>query len=167
MNANTEKRFWARVQMGLFCWDWLGALSQGYGHQEVAGSRTKAHRLSWVIHFGPIPDGLCVLHRCDNPRCVNPAHLFLGTQADNIQDMMAKDRGRWPVRSGEDANNARLTAAQVRTIRERVAAGETRGSLARELGVHKTTVAKIVSGKLWATVPMAATQNSGKKKGGK
>jgi hypothetical protein len=90
-------RFWARVQKSDGCWEWTGAVNSrngGYGVIGISGSRklTVTHRLSWEIHHGPIPDGLWVLHRCDNRKCCNPEHLFLGTHADNMRDMTAKGR---------------------------------------------------------------------------
>jgi hypothetical protein len=95
--ADPAARFWAKVQRGEGCWEWQGANNgKGYGCFGKEGSRPYyAHRFSWELHAGPIPDGLFVLHRCDNRRCVNPEHLFLGTQGDNMRDMIAKGRGRW------------------------------------------------------------------------
>ena len=77
------------------CWVWLlSTIPQGYGHFKVAGKTRRAHRVVWEEFKGPIPERLKVLHTCDNPSCVNPEHLFLGTQADNMQDMKQKGRGR-------------------------------------------------------------------------
>lgn len=94
-----EDRFWPRVQKTDGCWLWTGPKNQfGYGHMNSGryhGNVRSSHRVSWLIHFGPIPPGLFVLHRCDNPPCVRPDHLFLGTQSDNLADMRAK--GRWPA----------------------------------------------------------------------
>lgn len=96
---------------------------------------------------GPIPDGLHVLHHCDNPPCVNPAHLFLGTNADNVADKTAKGRGRGG--RGEAHRNAKLTADQVREIRELAASGLTQREIAARYGVRHTAIGKILRGERW------------------
>ncbi len=93
----TDTEFWSRVLTGSVdeCWPWLGArMTNGYGKLTYGGWNVSAHRLSYVLAFGPIPEGMCILHKCDNPRCVNPAHLRAGTQLENMQDMHAKGRAR-------------------------------------------------------------------------
>lgn len=87
------RRFWARVSKSASCWLWTGARApNGYGHILARGVIVAVHRLSWEVHAGPIPDGLCVLHRCDIRHCVRPDHLFLGTHRDNSADMIRKGR---------------------------------------------------------------------------
>jgi HNH endonuclease len=91
------ERFWEKVEKTDDCWLWLGNLNgNGYGYTKLeAPSRRNelAHRISWTLHFGPIPEGLFVCHHCDTPPCVRPDHLFLGTHSDNMKDMWRKDRG--------------------------------------------------------------------------
>lgn len=90
----TKQRFMSRVSPEALtgCWLWTGAMQHGYGKIRVVMKDVRAHRASWEIHNGPIPDGMCVLHKCDTPLCVNPAHLFLGTQQENIADKQSKGR---------------------------------------------------------------------------
>ena len=89
-----EKRFWSKVKKTDYCWNWIASeAGNHYGGFKFRGQTTKANRVSWILHFGEIPKGMCILHKCDNKKCVNPDHLFLGTFADNNLDMMKK--GRW------------------------------------------------------------------------
>lgn len=145
-------RFWAKVATGDAgsCWEWQGCRQRmGYGSVGV-GSRidgtkrtTLAHRLAWELAHGPIPDGAKVLHRCDNRPCCNPSHLFLGTQAENVADMIAKERKR--VARGPAHPSFKLTDEAKQTIRERYAAGGVRQQrLADEFHVDQTTISKVV-----------------------
>jgi hypothetical protein len=94
------ERFWERVKKGAGCWLWTGyRMPNGYGRMGAGGwskngGSLLAHRVSYELHKGSIPDGICVMHSCDNPRCVNPAHLSLGSQADNMADKARKGRAR-------------------------------------------------------------------------
>lgn len=131
------------------CWLWLGATNgNGYGTFKWSASESRlAHRASWEIHRGPVPDGRHVLHRCDVRACVNPAHLFLGTNDDNVADRVAK--GRNAPAAGEMNGRAKLTAEDVRMIR---ASGESVTALARKFGVAIPTVSQARSGRNWRTL---------------
>lgn len=110
-----EKRFWAAVLKTNTCWLWQNVLDKdGYGKINYPGPKggyERAHRYSWELHYGPVPEGMQVLHNCDNPPCVNPAHLFLGTNADNVADRISKGRNRKP--SINLAEVARFSAKEV------------------------------------------------------
>jgi hypothetical protein len=159
-----DERFWSLVDRHgpNGCWEWQGATT-GFGHGTywIRGSKSEnegrkaCHRYSWELLRGPIPDGLWVLHRCDNPRCVNPNHLFLGTCKDNNQDMWRK--GRHPVTiymaHGEENPNSKLTARQVHEIRVAYVPRKVSLSmLASRYGVAKSTVRRIVQGEAWRHV---------------
>lgn len=153
-------RFWAKVrpEPGDRCWLWSGGTCRGYG---ILSDRTRpggkkatyAHRFSREIAYGPIPDALCVLHRCDVRNCVNPAHLFLGTRDDNNKDRMRKGRGGSHLIAGEFNKNSKLTETQVREIRERRASGATTVALAAEYGVTTPLISYIVKRRIWKHVP--------------
>lgn len=151
--GSLEDRFWNRVEKtDDGCWLWNGSRTErGYGR--IGGSDKKvllAHRLSWKIHFGE-PRGLCVLHRCDNPPCVNPDHLFLGTVLENNEDMREKGRGtRPPYHSGESHPRAKLTLEEVLQIRSSYSPRKvTRSQLADRFGVSEGTIKAILSRRNW------------------
>lgn len=149
--------FWAKVSKadGDSCWGWTGALiSTGYGLISVRGELTLAHRYSYTVNVSPIPDGLHVLHRCDNPKCVRPDHLFLGTNNDNIADRVAKGRGRGPRPglAGEKNRNAKLTADAVRRMRILAASGVSHLAISKQFSVSRTTANRIINRKSWASV---------------
>lgn len=144
-------QFWSYVSKGDGCWLWTSALdAHGYGmyRLEAGKSMRRAHRLAWEIINGPIPAELVVCHRCDNPPCVRPDHLFLGTQRDNMHDCVTK--GRMP--RGEQRHSAKLTEDQVRSIRALRQAGQSRRSVARTFEVSSRTVLAIESGSKWSWV---------------
>ena len=147
-----NNRFWSHVDKSGDCWIWTGRRDPcGYGRYHT-GSEHLAHRLSWTWCRGLIPDKMYVLHRCDNPPCVNPEHLFIGTQSDNMIDGITKGRVRLPPQDGEQNHQAKLTAALVEKIRVRYAAG---GVLQRQLAVEYglTSVSAILTGDEWPTAP--------------
>lgn len=147
-------RLWGRVNTAGpdECWLWTGGTKRGYGALRLSDQTVEyAHRLSWMLNNGPIPKGMDVLHRCDTPRCVNPQHMFLGTQQDNVKDMDQKGR-RNPVR-GERGGRARLTEAQVIEIRLLYANTDTTyHKLGCLFGVDFNTIQAIVSRRNWAHV---------------
>lgn len=128
------------------CWEWQGSRDEhGYGYLRSI----RAHRLSFELHCGPIPDGMGVLHRCDNRACVNPAHLFLGTQEDNNLDMVSKGRHM----HGERVPGHKLSSKDVPTIRRLYAAGgSSYSSLSLLFGVSKSAIQDIVERKTWKQV---------------
>lgn len=148
-SAEEQKRFWSKVEKTDGCWIWRACLNNmGYGQVRARGIAHLAHRVSWELANGSIPDGLLVLHRCDNPPCVNPKHLSLGTARDNSDDRETKGRGRPP--RGERCARAVLTIEKVRAIRARAA--EDRGVLAAEFGVGRRTINQIIARVRWAHV---------------
>lgn len=152
-----EVRFWRYVspEPNTGCWLWTGSsTSAGYGNinlRYIGNDRASvgyAHRLSWSMVNGPIPEGMYICHRCDNPACVNPDHLFLGTPEDNALDCSAKGRGNFntnPPRIG----NPKLSPEQVIEIRRTVGRHV---DLARRFGVLPVTIRKIRSGETWRGV---------------
>ena len=149
-------RFWAKVLRGPGCWEWTGNRSyQNYGRLLIVGTMRKAfaHRVSWEIHHGPIPDGMFVCHRCDNPPCVRPDHLFLGTHQDNMDDRTAKGRHVAVSMPGETNPSAKLSLEQVREIRR--TATRRRGeqmAMARAYGVSGVLIGKVIRQEIWRDV---------------
>jgi hypothetical protein len=146
-------RFWSKIDVrGVDeCWEWKGAkTTDGYGQLHTIGRRgkqIKAHRFSYELHIGPIPDNMCVCHSCDNPGCVNPRHFFLGSNLDNIQDRNHKGR----TMHGEEHWNARLTKADVQAIRDNYRPhkhGE-RPRLSQKYHVSEGTISDIIGNRSW------------------
>jgi hypothetical protein len=179
---NTPETFWSRIDKNgpNGCWLWTGSKTRGgYGALRYQKKRYRAARLAWELTHGPIPDGLCVLHNCpggDNPACANPAHLWLGTNAENSADMVRKGRAATGGRNGSRTHPermavgsrhwtnlypdrahrherhpmAKLTWIKVRAIRLRYAQGGiTQASLAKEYGVSQRNIHSIIRGETW------------------
>lgn len=144
----SQQKFWNKVRRTMGCWIWQGAILQsGYGCHSTDGKLWRAHRLSYILVKGSIPQGLNVLHKCDNPRCVNPSHLFLGNQSDNLFDSIAKGRNG----GGENHRYAKLTNGKVKLIR-RLTGTLSQRTLAKMFGVHRTTLRSVQRGETWRHV---------------
>ena len=151
MDAATK--FFKRILKTDSCWIWLGSkTAAGYGRFYIGnGVIVYAHRYSYELSVAHISSGLHVLHRCDNPSCVRPEHLFIGTHKDNMEDMAKKHRYTLPNTRGELHGSVKLNWDKVRAIRNRKTAGESCVDLANEFGVGPATIWKICRGKLWAS----------------
>lgn len=150
-NNLINQRFWKKVQKTNSCWLFTGGLARGYGHFSYEDKPIKAHRFSWIIHFGAIPKNKLVCHKCDIRNCVNPDHLFLGTQRDNIQDMIQKGRIN---RAGENGHNSRLTQKQVDNLRSlRLSQKLTYQKLGELFGISLMHAYRIVNFIRWKVQP--------------
>lgn len=153
LRAHEERRFWSKVDKrgDGECWEWVGGSSDkdGYGvfYRSEPRGNVRSHRYSWQLAHRD-PGDLLLLHTCDNRKCCNPGHLFLGTHQDNQADKVAKQRQA----RGEQTGHAKLNAEKVRAIRARLAAGVPRKVVADEFGIAQSGVAKIASGESWRHV---------------
>ena len=141
-----EQRFWAKVDKTVNCWNWTaGTDAFGYGELSINRKKWRAHRRAWVMVNGAIPNGVCVLHRCDNPACVKPEHLFLGNRLNNAQDRKAK--GRNGDKRGVKNPTSKLTEAQVMSIRK-----DSRNTveLSKAYGVGDACIGKIKRRVSWS-----------------
>lgn len=168
---STVKRFWNKVDKSGECWTWTASKNnKGYGQLmtepgEIFTTKRPvlAHRMSWMIHFGAIPKDMEICHKCDNPQCVNPNHLFLGTHTDNMRDMIRKGKGamnqpnvmtvcpekrHWGERNGQ----AKLTASQVREIRIGFQIGYSMNELGNMYGITRHAIGRIVRRQAWAHI---------------
>lgn len=154
------KRFWAKVdKRGLNqCWEWsAGRLSNGYGAFRITGVSQSAHRASWMIHNGEIPEGMLVCHHCDNRTCINPDHLFLGTAQDNLDDMTAKNRRA----KGERIGTSKLKQSEVDGIRNLYnSTNTTMVELGIKYSVHYTNVSMIINNKSWVDQDYTRTRRT-------
>ena len=169
IDKKTRERFFSNVQAGTgdACWLWTANTFRGYGRLWVNGKTQRAHRVAYEIAFGKFPKTMCVCHACDNPGCVNPKHLFLGTQIDNLLDMSLKGRRRFGHVTGERHGQSKLDSQQVLEIKKRLAMGQSRASLAELFRVGRTAIANIATGVRWKHVlfpgstPAGATNSEG------
>lgn len=146
-----EKRFWSKVRKADSCWEWIASVNQdGYGSFRLGGRMDRAHRVSWMLAGNVIPPGVHVLHRCDNPKCVNPSHLFLGTNADNVADRVSK--GRSSSGKAEGHGRAKLRAVDIPVIRKRLVQGDYQKDIARDYGVTQPCVGYLARGVTWRAV---------------
>lgn len=149
-----SERFWSNVSAGDpdACWEWHGCRDgNGYGKIGVRGVMKLAHRVSMLL-AGNDPGEMCVLHRCDNPPCVNPGHLFMGTKKENTQDMVVKGRARGKVSLGSENGIAKLTEESVREMRRLRGDGEKLSTLAAQYGICESNVSQICRGTAWRHV---------------
>lgn len=156
-----DERFWTHVARGDGCWEWTGTRRpDGYGVHWNGSRQVRAHRRSWEMANGPLPEGAVIRHSCDNPPCVRPDHLAIGTQQDNLADMTSRgrrvrgERHPWfgQEQRGETNRQAKLTDEQVAHIKGMAAAGHYHDDIAQRYGVTKTNVSYIASDKTWRHV---------------
>jgi hypothetical protein len=145
------ERFWNKVDKSNGCWVWTGGKSnKGYGRFKVKGSLVSSHRFSWELKHGKIPEGLLICHHCDNPSCVRPDHLFLGTYSDNKIDADKKGRSKHIGPRGEKAGASKLTTEQVLKIRKLYQSGNlTLTKLGDKFGVAHNTIGDIIRRRTW------------------
>lgn len=146
MELNNPDRFWSKVNKTDTCWLWIaGTDKDGYGLFKISNKMFKAHRLSWEIKFGAIKDNLWVLHKCDNPPCVNPKHLFLGTHQDNTDDKLLKNRQP----RGENMPWSKLKEQDVLNIKDLLITGIHKNILAKQFNVSVCTINDIIAHRSW------------------
>lgn len=139
------------VDLATRCWNWKGSLRRGYGYLKSGKTKLSAHRVSWEVRFGKIPPGQWVLHKCDNPKCVNPEHLFLGTALDNNLDMIRKGRAKLHnsgnLRPGEENPYSKLTeAAALHIYRKEMRPTD----YAKLYGVSVGNICSVQAGRAWS-----------------
>jgi hypothetical protein len=134
-----------RNESGCLIGTQMGHSKNGYGFVNLNGRHLLFHRAMWTLSKGPIPKGMCVCHKCDNPACGEPTHLFLGTQSDNMKDMAIKKRAA----HGERHHNSRITSDTVKEIRRQASLGISQRSIGKNLGLGQSHVNSILKGRLW------------------
>lgn len=159
LSPDREAHFWARIDKSAgsdSCWPWMASSdSHGYGKLKLPNCGTvRAHRLAYFLSTGTDPRDLMVCHTCDNPKCCNPGHHFLGTNSDNMLDAVAKGRKKPMDCKGEKNGAAKLTALQVETICGMIRDGKNNTQIGRAFGVTHQLISRIRRGKAWGNVPM-------------
>jgi len=145
----------ANIQKTDTCWLWTGTRHHtGYGRIEIQGKSMGAHRAIWILLNGPLRPDQHVCHRCDNPPCVNPDHLFIGTRSDNMRDCVAKGRKNPAHPKGESHPRSRLTEASVRAMRVESMRGDSTSVLSERYGISASQVQRIIAGKRWGHIPL-------------
>jgi hypothetical protein len=148
--AEIEARFWVKVTKGLptDCWLWNGGTTghpkHDYGVWWYKGKHLTAHDVSYILTHGDIPESMVICHTCDNPKCVNPNHLWAGTHKDNYEDMVAKKRQKYP--------SSKLTSEKVVLLRQRFGTGESRTALAKEYGISREMLYRVCRRDAWVDV---------------
>lgn len=132
------------------CWSWKDSLSEKYGVVICGGKKIRAHRLSWLVHFGELTSDQCVLHSCDNPPCSNPKHLFLGTRADNNKDMVNKKRNKG--NAGSSNGRATITESIVVELKRLLSFGESPTKLSHDFNISRTIIYSIKYGVTWSHI---------------
>lgn len=164
LRMDTEKRFWDKVNIRKLddCWEWQGGKRNNYGRFWFRDKDWMAHRASYTIIFGEIPEGMHVCHHCDNPPCVNPNHLFVGTNSDNLLDASRKFDNL--ARRGEAHGNSKLTSTEVEEIRELFGTGlYMKTELGKMFGVYDTLIGRIIRGEAWKhTLPVRRSDEMAK-----
>ena len=152
-----ERNFWGNINKGIDpeeCDQWIGPkLRGGYGYMWYRGASLLPHRYIFEKVYGPVPPGMFVCHTCDNPACVNPEHLFLGTPKDNVQDMMRKGRqasSSQTAHPGEKNGSAKLTGEEVKGIRQLLKGGTTQMEISVRYSISQQAISNIVLGRAWA-----------------
>ena len=153
--STLEERFWEKIDKRSDdeCWEWMASCNKyGYGQLWFGNTFISSHRVSWMIHFGDIPEKLCVLHKCDNRKCANPNHLFLGTYQDNSDDM--KSKGRSLNQHGDNNHAAKITSEDVLRMREMWKSGKCRQKeIMKIFNISRVELWRIISYRNWKDVP--------------
>lgn len=158
LSPSFRETFWSNVKRGPECWEWQSDSKDNYGRIRIPGDRAhfRAHRISYAIAYGVDPGPVYVCHKCDNPRCVRPDHLFLGTIQDNVDDMVSKGRQAAPRgQSGSLNGNAKMTEDDVRAVIRQIMAGKSNKAIAAKLSVGHAMVSRIRTGRSWRDLSLS------------